>query len=131
MMSKIYVYFWIDGDSFDPEKFNNSLTSSLRGSICQRRKSTNGQNSQLVSFWKSKINDLKTDCPEDELVELLKQYETEIMDVIKDDKNRVIAEIVAEYNEPSHVRGYYFSPEAIDFLSKLKVGVDIDVYCEE
>ena len=69
--------------------------------------------------------------PEKELVELLKLYEEKMSTILGQNKIRVMAELVAKYADNTEVGGYYFSPDAISFMSKLKIGLDIDVYVDD
>lgn len=132
-MSETYVYFWIDGNDFDPVLFNESLISELQGEICIRKEvpANDLVKSRPKSFWKSKTVIVNEGFPEEKLIELLKLYEKNMAAILKQNEICIMAELVAKYVNNTEVGGYYFSPEAISFMSKLKIGLDIDVYVDD
>jgi hypothetical protein len=66
--------------------------------------------------------------PEDHLYKLLMQLKTELADLAKLPGTRLIAEVVAYFDDPESVGGFFFSAETIPLMAELGIGLDLDIY---
>lgn len=128
--SMFKVYIWIDGSEFDPEEFNASLDTDLRGNVRTRKQLNKNFSDQPTSYWESELIEVSSDYPEDKLTELLKRYRQSLLPVIGTKRIRIVAEIVARYENSEEVRGYFLSTDLIQCLAELRASLDIDVYVD-
>jgi hypothetical protein len=123
----VTVYFWIDGEGFDPDDFQSGLAVDLRGTVESRKRMVDGRVERYGRNWKSEVRTPVSDEPEEELVRLLSRYGAELVRARAKNATRIMAEIVSEYGSLEDIGGFYFSAETIRLLAEFGVSVDIDV----
>ena len=109
------MYFWIDGERFDPDDFQSGLAADLRGTVESRKRIVDGRAERYGRYWKSEVLTPTASEPEEELARLLSRYRAELVRARAMNGTRVMAEIVSECGSPEDVGGFYFSADAFFF----------------
>ena len=125
-MKSCLVYLYIDGKDFDPETFNKSLDSNLKGSIKIKKIA---EIEFSGKYWVSKEiqvdpNGYSEDC----LYDLLKSYKPSLLSLGALKTKRIFAKIITYYSDSTSLSGYSFSKELLGLLVEVGAEVDIDVY---
>jgi hypothetical protein len=113
------IYFWIDGQAFDADRFQSGLAAHLTGSVETRKRLRNGAVEQHSKYWKSEVRTSVSESPERELAALLSRYKAEILRANAGDGVRIVAEIVAQYDGIDDARGFPFESETVRLLAEL------------
>lgn len=124
------IYLSIEGDYFDPAKFNSTLDKSVAGEVVHRKNAGgNKLNPSVKSFyWRSKSYEvIDPEYPEDRLLQLIRSATNNIQNLSKTEQVNVSAQIVAYINETDNLRGFYLSPDLVQALAQLNADIDIDV----
>lgn len=125
---KFRTYVWVDGESFDADSFNaSSEDASLQGLVLSRKKLTNGKVESGGRYWKSEVIDVFSEYPEEALSKLLSRLKDELLRIRDLPGIRIVAELVAEYEDTDSMRGFFFTKENIRLLAELGANLDIDV----
>jgi uncharacterized protein DUF4279 len=122
------VYVWVDGNAFDADAFQRTVGSRLGGTVVSRKQMRDGSVELREKSWKSPEIRVDSGYPEDQLQKLLMQMKPELAELAKVPGTRLIAEVVAYFDDPESVGGFFFSPEAIRLMAELGIGLDIDIY---
>ncbi|PYQ03488.1 MAG: hypothetical protein DMF83_20985 [Acidobacteria bacterium] len=121
------VYFWIDGQGFDADRFQSGLAQHLMGTVEARKRMRNGAVEPYGRYWKSEVRASISEAPEKELAALLSRYKAEILRARAGDGVRIVAEIVAEYDSIEDARGFHLTSATVQLLAELGVALDIDI----
>jgi hypothetical protein len=121
------IYFWLSGEVFDPDSFQTIHGHNLNGSVAIRKRIKNDIVEYHGKYWKSEVREGIQNKPEDELLNMLQQYRTVILQARSLSATQIVAEIVAEFSSLEDVRGFYFSSQTITLLEELGMSVDIDI----
>jgi hypothetical protein len=121
------IYIWIDGVDFDPDKFQNTLDEALKGTVALRKRIRDGIVENSGKYWKSEVLEVTSGHPEEKLNDLLIRFKSELLSIKNTQSARIVVELVAEYDDPSLVRGFFFSEQTIQLLAEVGAALDIDV----
>ncbi len=125
---KYQVYIWVDGNNFDPDRFNKSLDADNQGLVLYRKRVENGEVEKYGQYWKSNDVDVHVDRPEESLENLLRLLRIDLLKIKDIPSIRIVAEFVVIYNTNDSTRGFFFSPTTIQLLDEIGAGLDLDIY---
>ena len=121
------VYVWIDGQGFDPDRFQAESGASLGGTVGITKKLQNGNVICSRTYWKTEILRSISGHPEVELMELLLKLKLTIAQM-KDRQNiRITAEIVQDISSYNEANGIFIPSGVIQILAELGAGFDFDL----
>ncbi|MEZ5454409.1 MAG: hypothetical protein R3E93_16540 [Thiothrix sp.] len=124
------IYLSIEGNHFDPAKFNAKLDKSIIGEIVCRKK-TGGNNSNQpanATYWRSKSYEVTDpEYPEDRLLKLIRSMANSIQNLSKTERVKVSAHIVEYIDEADSPRGFYLSHDLVQALAQLDADMDTDI----
>jgi len=121
------VYLWIDGDGFDADTFQQSVGSRLGGAVMTRKRMRDGIVEVSGKYWKSRVVQIDSGHPEDDLVKLLTQLRPALAQIPKAPTIRRMAEIVEELSDEHQPQGFFFAVDTIELLAEMNFSLDIDV----
>lgn len=124
---KFRIYVWVDGAEFEPESFNDGLGVELKGDVLSRKRVVDGNTEDAGRYWRSKVIEDPSGCPEESLGMLLAAMRPFLQRIRDLPSIRITAELVAECEESDALRGYFFSADVIQILAAVGASLDIDV----
>ena len=122
------IYIRIDGDGFDPDRFQDEHGKELGGSVgVTKRVRADGTQELARTNWKSEIVQSRSGDPEDELTQLLLKLKP-ILSSMRDKSNiRVIAQVVQDVSRQDEASGLFLPREAIQLLAEIGASFDFDI----
>jgi hypothetical protein len=126
------IYIRIDGEGFDPDRFQDEHGKELGGSVgVIKRVCADGTHEVARTNWKSEIVQSRSGDPEDDLTKLLLQLKPVLL-AIKDKQDiRVIAQVVQDVSRHDEASGVFLPREAIQLLADVGASFDFDIsLCE-
>ena len=121
------VYLWIDGSDFDPDLFQRTTGAELGGQVVTTKRMRDGAVQAGPKYWKSSEIQVDTRDPEDHLYKLLSRIKSGLGGVKQQVGVRLVAEIVEYVDDLESVQGFFFSPEVVQLLAEMGLGLDIDI----
>ena len=122
------IYIRIDGDGFDPDRFQDEHGKELGGSVgVTKRMRADGTQELARTNWKSEIVQSRSGDPEDELTQLLLKLKP-ILSSLRDKPSiRVIAQVVQDVSRQDEASGLFLPREAIQLLAEIGASFDFDI----
>jgi hypothetical protein len=122
------IYIRIDGEGFDPDRFQAEHGKDLGGSVgVTRRVATDGTQELARTNWKSEIVQSRSGDPEDELTKLLLKLRPVLIAMRDKQDIRVIAQVVQDVSRHVEASGVYLPREAIQLLAEVGASFDFDI----
>lgn len=119
---EIKVYFRIEGEHFEPDKFANGPGSKLHGRVGKRAHDGTPLTRRPLNYWESRIVVADELTAEDALSELAKDLETT---GIAHMGATVWAEMIVYYSGKELPSGFFFPRETLALLSKIGAQLEI------
>lgn len=124
------IYLSIEGNCFDPVKFNGTLDKSIAGDVIHRQKiGGNRLNSDsALIYWRStpcEVSD--AEYPEDKLLKLVDSLTVDVQDLLKTMSVNVSVNIVEYLDATDTPRGVYFPSCLIKAVAQINANVDMDI----
>jgi hypothetical protein len=122
------IYIRIDGEGFDPDRFQAEHGKELGGSVdVIKRVRADGTQEVARTNWKSEIVQSRSGDPEDELTKLLLKLKPVLL-ALKDKQDiRVIAHVVQDVSRQDEASGVFLPREAIQLLAEVGASFDFDI----
>jgi len=117
---------FIDGDEFDPYEFQKNAPAGFSGEVKQRKYNSRSPSAPPTPFWKSADVITKSNRPEIDLLEVLRNFRPIILSLKNRNGLRIMATLVIEYEEGDEPRGLFFDCETIGLLNEINAQLDID-----
>jgi hypothetical protein len=122
------IYIRIDGEGFDPDRFQDEHGKELGGSVgVTKRVRADGTQELARTNWKSEIVQSRSGDPEDELTKLLIKLRPILINMRERQDIRVTAQVVQNVSRFDEASGLFLPRETIQILAEVGASCDFDI----
>jgi hypothetical protein len=122
------IYIRIDGEGFDPDRFQVEHGKELGGSVgVTKRVRADGTQELARTNWKSEIVQSRSADTEDELTKLLLKLRPILINLRERQDIRVTAQVVQDVSRFDEASGLFLPRETIQLLAEVGASFDFDI----